>query len=383
MIHRDLELTIKENLKFFPVVTVTGPRQSGKTTLIRNMFPQMPYYSLETPEVLSMAMSDPTAFLMRHHNGMVLDEVQNAPQLLSYLQGVVDEHRERKYILSGSSQFSLHNSISQSLAGRTAVLELLPVSFSEVHDRKSIHNADHMMISGFYPAVMAGDNIPRLFYPAYVRTYLERDVRNLLQVKDLYQFQTFLRLCAGRVGSLFNATELSNETGASVNTIRAWISILQASYIVFMLHPYHENSRKRLVRTPKIYFYDTGLACYLLGIGNEKQLSTDRMRGHLFENMVIADVIKRYSNEGRSPELMFYRDSNGNEIDLLVAQGSSIQGYEIKSSATYNSSFEKGFGNLTPSVDARLTRRAVIYNGLQERRETPIEVLNYATFLTE
>ncbi|MBO4774320.1 MAG: ATP-binding protein [Bacteroidales bacterium] len=381
MIHRKLESVIRENLNYFPVVTVTGPRQSGKTTLIRNMFPDMPYHSLETPDTLSMALSDPAAFLMRHNEGMVLDEVQNAPQLLSYLQGIVDEHRERKYILSGSSQFSLQNSISQSLAGRTAVLELLPVSLSELHGGESLCNADKLMFSGFYPAVMAGDNIPRLFYPAYVRTYLERDVRNLLQVKNLFQFQTFLRLCAGRVGSLFNASELSNDTGVSVNTIRAWLSILQASYIIFMLHPYHENSRKRLTKTPKLYFYDTGLACYLLGIGDEQQLSTDRMRGHLFENMIIADVMKRFCNEGRSPELMFYRDSNGNEIDLLVSQGSSIQGYEIKSSATYSSTFEKGFGSLTPSLDARLTRRAVIYNGLQERKETPVEVLHFTTFL--
>lgn len=382
MIDRKLKDAIKENMAYFPVVTVTGPRQSGKTTLIRTMFPDMPYYSLENPDTLAMAMNDPMAFLMQHSEGMLLDEVQNAPQLLSYLQGIVDEHRDRKYILSGSSQFSLQNSISQSLAGRTAVLELLPVSLAELNGIAPLDDPDHLTFSGFYPAVMAGDNVPHLFYPAYVRTYLERDVRSLLQVKDLYRFQTFLRLCAGRLGSLFNASELSNEVGVSVNTVLSWLSILQASYIVFMLHPYFENSRKRLTKTPKLYFHDTGLACYLLGIGSEQQLASDRMRGHLFENMVIADIVKRFSNEGRTPELMFYRDSNGNEVDLLVAKGQAIEAYEIKSSATYNSSFESVFGKLTPALDARLTRRAVVYGGRQERRNAPIEVLRYTSLLS-
>ena len=382
MIHRMLEDAVRENMRYFPVVTVTGPRQSGKTTLIRNMFPDMPYYSLENPDVQELAKADPMAFLMQHDGGMILDEVQNTPQLLSYLQGIVDEHRNRKYILSGSSQFNLQSSISQSLAGRTAVLELLPVSVQELAAASSLEDVDSLMLSGFYPAVMAGENIPRLFYPAYVRTYLERDVRNLIQVKDIYQFRTFLRLCAGRVGSLFNASELSNEVGVSVNTIRSWLSILQASYIVFMLHPYYENSRKRLTKTPKLYFYDTGLVCYLLGIETAQQLSSDRMRGHLFENMVIADLMKRYCNMGKTPEFMFYRDSNGNEIDLLVPSGRRMEGYEIKSAATYNSSFEAGFRNLPKQLSQRLVRRAVVYNGTQERRDAEIEVLRYSSLLS-
>lgn len=382
MINRRLETLINENLRYFPVVTITGPRQSGKTTLIRSMFSNLPYYSLENPDTRAMATSDPMAFLSQHNVGMVLDEVQNVPELLSYLQGIVDEHRERRYILSGSSQFKLQNSITQSLAGRTAVLELLPLAINEVTGIAETDNVDKLILQGFYPAIHAGDNIPRLFFPAYMHTYLERDVRQLLQVKDLYQFQTFLRLCAGRVGSLFNASELSNEVGISVNTVRSWLSILQASYIIFMVHPYSENSRKRLTKTPKLYFYDTGLACYLLGIENETQLSSDRMRGHLFENMVIADILKRRANEGRNTELMFYRDSNGNEIDLLVPVGQNLEGYEIKSSSTYNGAFEKGFHSITEQLDARLTRRAVVYCGTQERRDAHIEVLNYASLLT-
>lgn len=382
MINRKLEVLINENLRYFPIATVTGPRQSGKTTLIRSMFSHLPYYSLENLDTRALAISDPVAFLSQHSDGMILDEVQNVPELLSYLQGIVDEHRDRKYILSGSSQFKLQNSITQSLAGRTAVLELLPLAINEVSDIADTNNVDNLMLQGFYPAIYAGDNIPRLFYPAYMRTYLERDVRQLLQVKDLYQFQTFLRLCAGRTGSLFNASELSNEVGISVNTVRSWLSILQASYIVFMLHPYFDNSRKRLTKTPKLYFYDTGLACYLLGIENETQLNSDRMRGHLFENMVISDIMKRRAHAGKSTDLMFYRDSNGNEIDLLVPDGQTWEGYEIKSSSTYNSAFEKGFRNITDQLDARLTRRAVIYCGTQERHDAHIKVLNYASLLS-
>lgn len=382
MIKRKLEILINENLRYFPIVTVTGPRQSGKTTLIRSMFSHLPYYSLENPDTRALAISDPVAFLSQHSDGMILDEVQNVPELLSYLQGIVDEHRDRKYILSGSSQFKLQNSITQSLAGRTAVLELFPLAINEVADIADTNNVDNLMLQGFYPAIYAGDNISRLFYPAYMRTYLERDVRQLLQVKDLYHFQTFLRLCAGRTGSLFNASELSNEVGISVNTVRSWLSILQASYIVFMLHPYFDNSRKRLTKTPKLYFYDTGLACYLLGIENETQLNSDRMRGHLFENMVISDIMKRRAHAGKSTDLMFYRDSNGNEIDLLVPDGQTWEGYEIKSSSTYNSAFEKGFHSITNQLDAQLTRRAVIYCGTQERHDAHIEVLNFASLLS-
>ena len=383
MIVRKLEIAIKENLNYFSVVTITGPRQSGKTTLIKSMFPELPYFSLENPDTRAMAITDPVAFLAAGREGMILDEVQNTPDLLSYLQGVVDEHPQRKYILSGSSQFSLQNSITQSLAGRTAVLELLPLSLQELSaNTTDIADADRLLYAGFYPSIHADLNIPRLFYPAYVRTYLERDVRGFLQISDLYRFQTFLKLCAGRIGSLFNASELSNEVGVSVNTIRAWLSVLQASYIVFMLHPYFENTRKRLTKTPKLFFYDTGLACYLLGIENERQLQTDRMRGHLFENMVVADMMKRRTNAGREAGLMFYRDSNGNEIDLLVPDGTGIEAYEIKSASTYSSSFETGFRHLPDQLSSHLTRRAVIYNGYQERRDAPIEVLHYSSLLS-
>ena len=379
-INRDIRDHILDNMRYFPVLTLTGPRQSGKTTLIKNMFPDMPYYSLENLDTRQLATADPVAFLSQHEAGMILDEAQRAPELLSYIQGIVDEHPERRYVLTGSSEFSLLSGITQSLAGRSAVVELMPFSLHEIANRP--YEPDRLILDGFYPAIHSGKNIARLFYPAYTRTYLERDVRQLLNVENLAAFQTFLRLCAGRIGSLFNASELSNEVGISVNTIRSWMSILQASYLVTLLPPYYDNGRKRLTKTPKIYFYDTGLACYLLGIETPEQLSRDKMRGHLFENMVIMDVLKNRLNAGRRNDLMFYRDSNGNEIDLLVPEGPGYHAYEIKSAMTYNGSFEKSFKSLSPTLDERITRRAIIYNGTLENAAVHIALLNYRTFLT-
>ncbi len=381
IIERTLKTAVEENLQYFSAVTVTGPRQSGKTTLIREMFPDKPYFSLENPDTLDYALTDPVAFLGQSPDGMILDEVQNAPHLLSYLQGVIDSHREARYILSGSAQFNLLKSVTQSLAGRTAMLELLPLSVEEIdHSAMSV---DRLLTTGFYPAIYAGQNIPRLFYPAYVSTYLERDVRQLQTVKDLRQFQSFVRLCAGRIGSIFNASELSGEVGIAVNTVKAWLSILQASYIVFLLPPYHSNTKTRLVRSPKLYFYDVGLASYLLRIDGEEQMRTDRMRGHLFENMVIADCVKRLANGGKTADLMFYRDSHGNETDLLIPDGGRLTAVEIKSSQTYNSSFEQGLTRLKERLGDTLERRIVVYDGELERRDAEIELLNYRSFLVE
>lgn len=377
MIYRLLENVVSENLKYFSVITITGPRQSGKTTLIRKMFPEMAYFSLENPDVQYFAKNDPVSFLNQTNKGMVLDEVQNVPQLLSYIQGIVDVYPARKFILSGSSQFSLLHNVTQSLAGRTAVLELLPLSLHEIRGTEVTNNTDELIYSGFYPAIHSGKNIARLFYPAYVRTYLERDVRQLLQVQDIDRFHLFIRLCAGRVGSLFCASELANEVGVAVNTIKSWLSILQASYIVFMLQPYYENTKKRLTKTPKIYFYDTGLACYLLGIERFEQIGTDRMRGHLFENLVISEMLKYRLNKGLETNLTFYRDSNANEIDLLVPTGSRYLALEIKSSQTYNSSFETSFKGVSLSLDERISKRLVVYDGQLENVNTAIGMVNF------
>ena len=377
MIYRDLTDSLLENYKYFPVITLTGPRQSGKTTLIREVFKDLPYYSMENLDIQNFALNDPIAFLNQNQQGMILDEVQNTPQLLSYIQGIVDEHPDRKFVLSGSAQFSLMRSVTQSLAGRTAVLELLPLSLNEIRKDIKGQDANRLIFDGFYPAIHAGKNVAKLFYPAYTKNYLERDVRQLLQIKDMQAFQVFLQLCAGRIGSLFNMSELSNEVGMSVNTIKSWISVLEASYIIAFLPPYFENSRKRLTKTPKIYFCDTGLAAYLLSIDNEQQLMHDKMRGHLFENMVVMEFVKHAFNEGRSGNLSFYRDSNGNEIDLLVAKGGHYTAIEIKSAQTYNSEFEKGLKSASLELESKTIEKAIVYAGDYENTESRIKLLNF------
>ncbi len=376
-INRDISSVMLEMYKYFPIITMTGPRQSGKTTLLRKVFDQLPYYSLENLDIRHFAQNDPIGFLSQHKEGMILDEVQNAPDLLSYIQGLVDENKKKRFILSGSSQFSVIKQITQSLAGRTGVLELMPLSYNEVKTKADEKSLDEMLLTGFYPVLYTGENIPRLFYPSYVKTYLEKDVRDLLQIKDMMQFQTFLRLCAGRIGSLFNASELSGEVGVSVNTIKSWLSVLQASYIIKLLPPFYENIRKRLTKTPKLYFCDTGLACYLLGIETEQQLARDKMRGHLFENFVIMETFKNRYNQGKDSNLYFYRDSNGVEVDLLLKNGNEYSAIEIKSSQTYHPEFESGILSLSTLLENRLTDKAILYAGDFENETADIKLLSY------
>lgn len=376
-IKRDIAAVILEMHRYFPVITMTGPRQSGKTTLLRHVFDRFPYYSLENLDVRRFALNDPVGFLTQHPEGMILDEVQNAPDLLSYIQGMVDENTEKRFVLSGSSQFSVIRQITQSLAGRTGVLELLPLSYGEVKKQADEKELDNVLLTGFFPALYAGKNIPGLLYPSYVKTYLERDVRDLLQIKDMMQFQTFLRLCAGRIGSLFNATELSGEVGVSANTIKSWLSVLQASYIITLLPPFYENTRKRLIKTPKLYFCDTGLACYLLGIETEQQLARDKMRGHLFENFIVMEAVKSRYNKGKESNLFFYRDSNGVEVDLILKNGSDYTAIEIKSSKTYHPDFETGIRSLSSLLKNRLTDKAILYAGDFENDTAEIKLLNY------
>lgn len=376
-INRDITAVMLEMHQYFPVITMTGPRQSGKTTLLRKVFHQFPYYSMENLDIRRFALNDPVGFLTQHAEGMILEEVQNTPDLLSYIQGIIDENPEKRFVLSGSSQFSLMKQITQSLAGRTGVLELLPLSYSEVKDEADKETLDNVLIKGFFPAIYAGKNIYSILYPSYVKTYLERDVRDLLQIKDMMQFQTFLRLCAGRIGSLFNATELSGEIGVSANTIKSWLSVLQASYIVMLLPPYYENTKKRLIKTPKLYFCDTGLACYLLGIETEQQLSRDKMRGHLFENFIITEAVKKRYNQGKEHNLFFYRDSNGVEVDLLIKNGSDFSAVEIKSSQTYHPEFEKGIRSLAVLMKSRLKNKAILYAGDFENDRADVQLLNY------
>ncbi len=382
-INRAITKTILEIYNYFPVITLTGPRQSGKTTLLRKVFEDLPYYSMENLDIRRFAHNDPRGFLAQHPSGMFLDEVQNTPELLSYIQELVDDNPKRRYILSGSSQFSVFNKITQSLAGRTAVLELLPLSYEEVEKDAKDKTLDKLLLDGFYPAIYAGKNRTDLLYHSYVKTYLERDVRDLLKINDLLQFQTFLRLCAGRIGSLFNASDLSTETGVSSTTIKSWLSVLQASYVIMLLPPYYENSRKRLIKTPKLYFNDTGLACYLLGIETEQQLARDKMRGHLFENFIIAEALKYRYNSGKDNNLFFYRDSNGNEVDLLIKNGTEFRALEIKSSQTYHPDFQKGLRSINSFMGDRIKDRTIVYAGDFEINSADIKLINWRNGLSK
>lgn len=377
-IKRKIESTILEAAKYFPVITVTGPRQSGKTTMLKQIFPHLHYYSLEDLDTRSFAMEDPVRFLHLHEDGMILDEVHNYPELLSYIQGIVDEQPQKKFVLSGSSNFALLKKVSQSLAGRSGVFELMPLSIEEVKGQiEYVDDADQLLYHGLYPAVCSCKNIPKFLYPSYVKTYLERDVRDLLNVKDMRLFNMFLKLCAGRIGSVFNASEIAGEIGVSSKTIQAWLSILKASYVVYLLPPYFENSRKRLTKSPKMYFCDTGLACTLLGIESAEQLAFDKMRGHLFENLIVVELLKRRLNEGKESNLYFYRDSNQNEVDILVNNGSSLDAIEVKSAMTYNPSFEKALQKVNEWVNPPVGKRIIIYAGTLEDDKGDIRLLNY------
>lgn len=376
-IDRAMTGLVLEAAQYFPVVCITGPRQSGKTTLIRHLFPDYVRYSLEDLDVRNYAKADPVAFLNQTEGGMVLDEVHRVPELLSYIQGIVDDHPHRKFILSGSSNFLLIRSVSQSLAGRVGLFDLLPMSLLETPGTADNKSLDELLLDGLYPAICSGKNISRLYYPAYVRTYLDRDVRELLNVKDLMQFNTFLRLCAGRIGSIFNASELAAEVGVSANTIKAWLSVLEASYVVTLLHPYSANTCKRLVKSPKLYFCDTGLACYLLGIETPEQLARDKMRGHLFENLIVTEALKWQLNRGKPASLYFYRDSNKNEIDLLIGESGMMNGIEIKSAMTYHTDFSKQLSKMETLVNVPIGKRAVVYAGEMENTSASVMLLNY------
>lgn len=329
----------------FPVITLTGPRQSGKTTLVKASFPSYPYASLEEPDIRQIALTDPRGFLANFANGAVLDEIQHAPDLFSYIQSIVDNNPDAKFILSGSSNFLLMEKISQTLAGRSAVLHLLPFSMPELaKGGYEIEQFESLIFTGFYPRIYDRKITPADFYPSYIQTYVERDVRLLKNIADLNTVIQFVQLCAGRTGQLLNYSSLANDAGISPNTAKSWLSILEASYILFRLQPYHKNFRKRLVKAPKLYFYDTGLACSLLGIRAASQMHTHYLKGALFENLIITELVKRTLNRGERHYPYFWRDSRGKEIDCLINEGGSFIPVEIKSGKTITRSY---FSNLT------------------------------------
>ena len=376
-LNRTMEDVIKEASQYFSVISVTGPRQSGKSTLLKHLFPDIPRYSIKDVNVREFAEHDPVAFLHQHPKGMFIDEVQKVPQLLEYIQGIVDDNPDCRFLLTGSSNFELLHGLCESLPGRAGVYELLPMTYHESESTMSAKPLDEFLYNGLYPAICAEKNKARLFYPSYVKTYLERDVRDLLKIKDQMQFMKFMKLCAARVGSIFNASELAGQIGVDSKTITNWLSVLQASYLVTLLPPYYENISKRLVKSPKLYFNDPGLACYLLDIESPRQLARDKMRGAIFENYVVMEVIKHRYNRGLLNGVYFYRDSNQNEVDILLKEEGEITAIEVKSSMTYHTSFEADISHLSDWIKTPVVKKMVVYTGDFENTTSDIKILNY------
>ena len=376
-IHRQLEGTILEASQYFSVIALTGPRQSGKSTLLSQLFPLYDKYSLKDLYLLDYAEHDPIAFLSQTDKGMFIDEIQKCPQLLDYIQGIVDNDPSRRFLLSGSSNFEVMHNLSESLAGRAGVFELLPMSIPEIAEQTDFSSLNNVLYNGFYPAICSGKNIAKFFYPSYVRTYLEKDVRDLLQVKDQLLFTKFMKLCAARIGSIFNASELGAEVGVSTKTIGHCISVLMASYLKKILPPYFDNISKRLVKSPKLYFNDPGLACYLLDIETPQQLDRDKMRGAIFENMIVAEALKHRYNKGQEGGVFFYRDSNQNEVDLLIKQEGELTAIEIKSAMTYSSSFEKVISQLDGWIKTPIKQKIIVYSGDYENLNGNVKLINY------
>ena len=382
MISRTLSAAVLEAAQKLPVITLTGPRQSGKTTLVRAIFSDHTYVNLEYPDTREYAITDPRGFLQTAPY-MIIDEVQHVPNLTSYMQGMVDEdQRPAQFILTGgrhpaSQNFSLVQSVSQSLAGRSAIFHLLPLSMRELRDGG--YTADDYLpwlYQGFYPRLYDQNLSPDAWLPDYIQNYLERDVRQITQVQDLTTFQIFLKLCAGRTGQLLNMAALANEVGVDVKTIKSWVSVLEASYVVFLLRPHYKNYNKRVVKTPKLYFYDTGLACSLLGINSEEQLSSHYLKGELFESFIIAELQKQQFNRGRRPANYFWRDNTGHEIDFLAEHGEGIRIAEIKSGKTIRPDFFRGLDFYkkiaTPDVSSYL-----IYGGEASQARSKHTVLRW------
>lgn len=345
IIQRDIKTFLLYCAEKFPVITITGPRQAGKTTLAKTLFSDKKYISLEDLDTREVATKDPRGFLSSLGPNVILDEAQNCPELFSYIQTIVDERKQNgQFILTGSQNFLMLEKVSQSLAGRTAIINLLPFSYNEIATKYSdeASEAYQLIYNGGYPAIYDRKLEPAVWYQSYISTYIERDVRKIINVQDLSRFQTFLRLCAGRIGQLINLSSLATECGTNYNTIKSWLSVLEASYVIYMHRPHFKNFNKRLVKQHKLYFYDTGVACNLLGIQNKNQIFSHYMGGALFENFVIIEMMKNKFNAGKSHNLYFWRDNHGHELDVLMDEGGSLLPIEIKSSQTFNAGMLSG-----------------------------------------
>ena len=372
---RTLGRRIKKMLGKFPVVTITGPRQSGKTTLLRNEFPDYKYYNLERLDHREMIISDPSGFLRHAGEQIIFDEAQHIPELFSYIQVFSDERGSPgQYILSGSQSFVLNEKISQSLAGRALVSHLFPLDMTEVDLQDA--SLFRKIWQGFYPGVLLKGISPDDFYPSYIQTYVERDIRMIRSVENLQLFTRFLSLCAGRTGQILNLSSLANDTGISVNTAKAWLSLLEASFVIFLLHPYYRNFNKRLIKSPKIYFYDTGLVCSLLRIASPEMLLTHYLYGQLYENLVVAEIRKMIFHAGRVPHLYYWRESNGTEIDLIAeTESGNALLLEIKGGESFSNDYLRNLKKIP--WNESVPEKAVIYAGNTSTRLAGVEIVGW------
>lgn len=376
-IERTIEAEFAQVCKEYPVVTITGPRQSGKTSLARKLCPKHTYASLEDPDTRKMAQEDARGFFNAYPAPMIIDEVQRVPELLSYIQGMADETKERgQYILTGSHQMDLAAAVSQSLAGRTALLRLLPLSIEELQNSGIHLTRDDMLYHGFMPRIYHETIRPSTLYTEYFQNYIERDLRQLIAIRNLNLFEKFMRVLAGRVGQIINISSLSNDVGISRETLNEWLVVLEASYIIFRLPPWFENVGKRAIKTPKLYFTEPGLAAWLLDIDSPAQVARDPLLGNLFENLVVVEALKSRTNEGRMPNLYFYRDGKGNEVDLIIRRHRTLYPVEIKAAMTYFPEMRKGFKpfrNRFPDTPPG----AVIYAGELETLSDKVNFINF------
>ena len=368
MIKRTLEKSIQKLAKKFPVIVITGPRQSGKTTLVKSLFKNKPYVSLENPDDLELALTDPRRFLAQFTEGAVLDEVQRAPELFSYIQGIVDQSKKKgQFVLTGSQNFLLMESITQTLAGRVALFTLLPFSISELNKTKyEPKTIEKSLFYGFYPRIYDDQLLPKEWLPNYIQTYIERDVRQIKDVHDLPTFQRFLKLCAARTGQILNINNIAVDCGISPNTAKSWLNVLESSYITFTLQPHYKNFNKRLIKSPKLYFWDTGLVCYLLGIQKQQDLLIHPARGALFETWVISEFHKQFYNQGERPPLYYWRDKQ-HEVDLILERSTKLIPLEIKSSTTIQKSLFEALKYWCKLASFKTSKSYLIYAGEKEQ----------------
>lgn len=385
MFKRIISQKLKQLVTQYPIVAITGPRQSGKTTLVRYVFPERPYISLEDPDIREFASTDPRGFLSTYPVGTILDEIQRAPELFSYLQTRVDEiGREGLYILTGSFNLGLMEGISQSLAGRVALLNLLPLSLLELAQaNQEPENLQDLLFAGLYPRIHDKKISPHEWYANYVSTYLERDVRTVTKVTDLSRFQLFIRMCAARSGQIINLSALGDDCGITHNTARAWLSVVQAGFIVFLLRPHYKNFNKRLVKRPKLYFYDSGLLCYLLGIDTPQSLAIHAFRGQIFGTWVVGELLKGRFNRGLKENIYFWRDNIGHEVDCVIDQGISLIPLEIKSGETVTRDFFKGLSYWHKISGCPSGEGYLIYGGDRDQKRKEGHVMGWRSFVNK